>query len=191
MPIMPLALNIALFQLGWFACVLGAAHGYAWLGGITTLVIVTIHLARAPDRVAEAGLIASAGILGAIFESLLMLSGLVHYRAGIIVPGLAPHWMVALWLLFATSCNVSLRWLKNRLWLSATVGAVAGPAAYYAGQRLGAIEFPAPGPALLAIGLGWAVLLPALIALAQRLDGFRPVSARARLGTTHPGVHHG
>ena len=42
-------LNYAGFQLGWFACVGGAARGWAWAGPAAAAVLVGLHLAFAPD----------------------------------------------------------------------------------------------------------------------------------------------
>jgi hypothetical protein len=55
--------------------------------------------------------------------------------------------------------------------VAAALGAVGGPASYWAGARLGAMEFVAPLPATVALVVGWAVLAPALIRIAQRFDG--------------------
>ncbi|MDH4175573.1 MAG: DUF2878 domain-containing protein [Betaproteobacteria bacterium] len=169
---MAFALNIVLFQVGWFACVLGAAHGYAWAGALAALAIVAWHVARASDPRREAALVAFAAALGVVFESLLVQSGWIRFGAGVLVEGAATYWMVALWALFATTLNVSLRALRAHAWLAALLGTVGGPLAYYAGARLGALEFVATGAGLAAIGAGWAVLTPLLLRAALRLDGY-------------------
>ena len=94
------------------------------------------------------------------------------FDSGVLLQGLAPYWMVALWAIFATTLNVSLRWLRGRAVLAAALAAVGGPAAYYAGAQLGALKLVAPGAALAAIGAGWAVIAPALLAAARRVDGY-------------------
>lgn len=169
---MAFALNIVLFQIGWFACVLGAAHGYAWAGALAALAIVAWHVARAGNPRREAALVAFAAALGVVFESLLVQSGWIRFGTGVWVEGAATYWMVALWALFATTLNVSLRALRARAWLAALLGAIGGPLAYYAGARLGALEFVATGAGLAAIGAGWAVLTPLLFRAALRLDGY-------------------
>lgn len=169
---MNLLLNVILFQAGWFACVLGAANGLPWAGALAAVAIVGWHLARARQPRQELALVAAAVVVGAVFETMLVQTGWVRFDAGVLLEGAAPYWMVALWALFATTLNVSLRSLRERLWLAALLGAAGGPAAYYAGSRLGALEFAAVGAALVAIGVGWAVLAPALLAAARRLDGY-------------------
>ena len=58
--------------------------------------------------------------------------------------------------------------------VAALFGAIGGPAAYYAGGKLGAVEFIETCPALVAIAAGWFVLCPLLFAAARRLDGYAP-----------------
>lgn len=82
---------------------------------------------------------------------------------------LSPAWIVALWLAFATTFNVSLRWLQGRHGLSAALGLIGGPLAWFAGSRMGALELSDLKLDLLVIGVGWAVLMPVLLLLARRL----------------------
>jgi hypothetical protein len=79
-----------------------------------------------------------------------------------------------MWMLFATTLNLSLRWLKGRMLLAAVCGAVAGPLAYLGGEALGGVRFTDPTAGLAALAFGWSVLLPLLMTAAERLDGFAP-----------------
>ena len=94
---MTLVFNVALFQIGWFACVLGAAHGLPWLGALVALAIIGWHLARARRPRQELALVATAALLGAVFETLLVQTGWVRFETGTLVDGTAPYWMVTLW----------------------------------------------------------------------------------------------
>jgi len=47
---MRLALNVLLFQAGWFACVLGAAQGLPWIGLLAAVAIVAGTSPRRPAR---------------------------------------------------------------------------------------------------------------------------------------------
>lgn len=169
---MNIAVNLLLYQLGWFACVLGAASGRPWVGALAATGIVTWHLVRARHPARELGLVATAIAIGAVFETLLLQTGWVRFETGVLLAGLAPYWMVALWAIFATTLNVSLRALRTHLWLAAILGAVGAPAAYYAGSRLGAMDFVATGLGLATVGIGWAILAPALFRVARSLDGY-------------------
>jgi hypothetical protein len=165
-----LALNIALFQAAWFACVLGAARGWPWAGPIAATAAVGWQAASAARPAAELGLVAAAVIAGALFDSALAALGWIVYAPAAAAPFVAPWWILAMWAAFATTLNVSLDWLKPRLRLAAALGAVAGPCAYWAGARLGAIELREPLGAMTLLGAGWAVTLPALLVLARRLE---------------------
>lgn len=168
---MYLFLNVAAFQVGWFACVLGAANGAPLLGPLVVAAIVALHLKKATRPVREATLIVSAGLLGASWDSALVSAGWLAYPSGMLTAGLAPYWIVAMWMLFATTLNVSMRWLRSRIPCAALLGGIAGPLAFYGGARLGGVSFLDLRAGLLALGIGWAVMMPLLILLSTRLDG--------------------
>ena len=75
-------------------------------------------------------------------------------------------------MLFATTLNVSMRWLRGRDMLAAFFGLIGGPLTYLAGQKLGGIVLVDQFAALLALGIGWAVMMPILLRLSEVLDGF-------------------
>ena len=172
-------INALLFQAGWLCCVLAGANHLPWLGTFTALLIVTWHLGNAIDARRELLLILIAGTIGAIWDSLLVYAGWFMYPSGTLLAGTAPHWIVAMWLLFATTLNVSLRWLKQRMLLSAVLGAVAGPAAYYAGYKLGGVLITDLAIAMGSLALGWALFMPLLMSLSNRLDGIKPAPLQA------------
>lgn len=164
---MPILVNFVAFQFGWFACVLGAAHGLPWIGTGVALVIVAWHLTRAAQPGAELVLVLIAAGIGAVWDSALSALGWIRYPNGVLIEGAAPHWIVAMWMLFATTLNVSLAWLRRNLPLAAVFGALGGPLAYLGGAKLGALTFAAQDAALVALALGWAVLTPLLLRLAR------------------------
>ncbi|HKK05076.1 MAG TPA: DUF2878 domain-containing protein [Gammaproteobacteria bacterium] len=171
-------INFALFQLGWFGCVLTGAAGEPWIGALLAVAIVAWHLRWAPRPALELKLIGVAVGIGALWDTLLVYQGWLAYPSGMLLPFTAPYWIVIMWALFATTLNVSLRWLKGRALYATVFGAIGGPLAYFAGQRLGAVEFLDPRAALLALLIGWAVFTPLLIAVSQRYDGFTPARSR-------------
>ena len=166
--------NFLLFQLGWFASVLGAANGLPWVGPLTVIVVVAVHLRLAPKPIAETLLLLSCGIIGAVFDSVLVVSGWVSYSSGMFSPVFAPYWIIAMWCLFATTLNVSLRWLRTMPVVAAFLGLVAGPLTYLGGNKLGGIEFLDQATALVALGIGWAIMMPLLLRLSELFDGYEP-----------------
>ena len=165
---MPPLANFLLYQLAWFACVMGAAKGQPMIGVGVAGLFIAWHLTLARSAKSELAMIVLTGLIGGAWETLIVHQDWVRYMGGT-SPNWPPAWIIALWLAFATTFNVSLRWLQNRHGLAALLGLLGGPAAWYAGARLGALELPDPSVALMAIGFGWAVLMPFLLFLAHRL----------------------
>ena len=165
-------LNFIAFQIGWFACVLGGAHGWPWLGVVVTALVIAGHLYRAARPGPELALILTSGLLGLAADSLLTGLGLLRFPSGQVHPLLAPYWMMAMWMLFATTFNVTLRWLQPRWKLAALLGLIAGPLAYAGGAQLGGVTFnEPPWVALLAVAGVWALALPLLLVIASRWTG--------------------
>jgi hypothetical protein len=163
--------NFVLFEAAWFACILGVAHGRPLWGTAAVAAVIAWHLAISARPAIELALVASLCAIGLVAESLVVAQGHVAYPAGQPVAWLAPYWMVALWGEFAIALNVTLRWLKRRPLLAAVLGAVFGPLSFIGGVRLGGARFVDEGPALVTLAVMWAVLMPLVMALSDRLDG--------------------
>jgi Protein of unknown function (DUF2878) len=172
MTVLRIVVNVVAYQCAWFAGVLGAAAQRPWLGVAVAAAAVLWHLHSAVRPQRELRLILIAALCGAAFETLLVASGWVHMSPALLAGSFTPLWMVALWAAFATTLNVSLRALRPRYLLSALLGAVGAPLAYWSGARMGALQWVHELPALVVIALGWALLTPLLMKSAQRFDGF-------------------
>lgn len=164
--------NYVVFQLGWLACVWGASAGYPWLSLVAIVPALAFHFAVAREPVQEMKLLASCLVIGIVFDALLLATQWVSFPNGQWIPGLAPYWMAILWLFFGSTLNLSMDWMKGRPVAAFLLGAIGGPLAYLAGQRLGGIDLVQPTPALIALALGWGLVMILLIDLARRLDGF-------------------
>ncbi len=180
---MRLLANIVIYQVCWLACILGGANDLPLAGVAAVALAVAWHLRLADAPRAEIALLVVAGLAGAVWDSLLVAAGWLVYPSGTLIAGTAPYWIVALWVGFATTFNVSLRYFKPRLALAAMLGAIGGPLAFLAGERLGGVTFTDTTTAMVALALGWATLMPAMMLAARRLNGFRdddmPVAAVA------------
>lgn len=161
-------INFVAFQAGWFSCVLAAAHGLPLAGLLVALCAVLLHLGLAAQPRAELRLVTIAVLIGLAFDSLLASQGWVKYPNGMLVDGMAPYWILAMWAMFATTLNASMGWMRGRPALAAMMGAVFGPLSYQAGGRLGGLSFGDEVAAMLALGIGWAIVMPVLVALAAR-----------------------
>ncbi len=174
--------NFAMFYVGWFVCVLGAAREDAWLGPATVAALLLVHFRLAPDWRREARLVLAIGLLGFALDTLQASAGLYAFTRASVAPWLCPLWMVALWMIFGSTLNASMQWLAGRYGVAAALGAVSGPASYAAGARLGAIELSASTAAsLIGIAMVWALVMPALLALRGALTGI-PAGVPSRPG---------
>lgn len=179
----PLLINILAFQVGWFSCVLGAAHHIPWLGPLVTLPVLAWHLHGATYPSSELMLMLIVAVCGSLFDQTLLSLGLIQFAASDWPSQLLPLWMVSLWLLFATALNISLRWMRGRPLIAALFGLIGGPLAFMSGVRMGAMHMLQPTQMLIALGIGWALFMPALSWLSTRLDGYTHTQA------THKAAH--
>ena len=173
----PIVGNFILFQVGWLVCVLSGAALQPAVGVLIAALIIGFHVWRAEYPRQEMWLIGLAMIIGAAWDSLLVALDWLEYPAGMLLPNMAPYWIVVMWGLFATTLNLSLRWLRKDMRLAAVLGGIAGPLAYLGGAGLGAVEFVDGFNATIALAAGWAVFTPLLLALAKRFDGYPTLAA--------------
>lgn len=160
-------INFIAMQAGWFACVLSAAHGAALLASLFALAVLLLHLWMSVHRREELLLASIALLIGTLWESIATATGFIRYNAGNAV---LPFWIFTMWPMFATTLNVSMRFLHERRLLAAALGAIGAPLSYLAGAGLGALVLPDRTAAVLLHAAGWALLMPLLIALAPRIS---------------------
>ena len=172
-----LAAGFAIFQAAWFACVAGAAEGRIAIGIAAVVAVVILALACSSDRAADLRLVALCLVIGFAWDSALVRLEIVVYASPWPLAGWAPAWIVALWGLFGPALREPLRGLHGRPFLAALIGGPGGAMSYAAAERLGACAFPDPVAAVLVIGIGWAWILPLLLAAARQLR--RAPGARA------------
>lgn len=159
--------NFVLFQLLWFAAVLGAAASLSWPAPLALLALLGWTRLTGGSLRSDLRLVLIGLATGMVFEVLLLGSGLIHYQLQWwqYVP---PVWILCLWAGFAQSFLYSMAWMRQRLWLASVFGGVGSVMSMYAGLQFGAAQ-PLQGnvPLLVAYGLGWSVLVPFLAWLAD------------------------
>jgi len=167
-----LVFNFALFHVGWLACVVGAATDMSLFGSAIAVLLIAVHLFNVANVRAELYLVSAAIIIGFTWETLLLSQQWLTYAGSSLSSSVAPYWLVIMWALFATTINVSMAWMKNRWFLAVVMGAIFGPMAFIAGEKLGAVEFLDNQRALIALSCGWAILMPLILWLAEKINGF-------------------
>ncbi|WP_254276425.1 DUF2878 family protein [Halomonas sp. 3H] len=162
--------NLAAFQAGWFACVLGGSL----IGALAAAAILALHL-RWQARPGEWRWLAGFAGLGLLVDGGLALAGGFDFGDAPLALGVLPLWLWLLWPLFATLLHHSLAWLWQRPWLAVLGGATSGPSSYLAGAHLAGVDL---APWLLPVqSLAWALIC---LVLCRRL-GRLPAAAVGRV----------
>ncbi len=170
-------INFAAFQAGWFACVLGAAHGHAWAGTAAVGAVLALHLWLSGDWQGELVLALLAAAVGLVLETVLVATGAAAYASPAPIASLPPGWIIAMWVLLATALNSSLSWMRGRLLLAAVLGAVAAPLSYSGGAGFGGMVLGQPlWQSLVLIGVLWAVAMPILVWAATLIANRKPTA---------------
>jgi hypothetical protein len=166
------ALNLSLFKIAWLAVVFAAAASLAEVGTAVVALAVIVHLTRAARPTRELALLAVAAVVGGLWETFLLQENILQYP-GFGSAAFAPYWIVAMWILFATTLNLGMRWLRKNYIFASLFGAIGGPLSFTAGEKAGAVAIADGG--LIVIGIGWAILLPLMCFVAARFDGYESV----------------
>jgi hypothetical protein len=156
------AVNLVLFELGWFACVLLDQ----WMVALVSAVLLLVHF-LVVGQPREWLFVFGVAVLGVSADSLLMNAGVLNFpEEGLLVP----VWLCCLWLLFATTLSHGLSWLRNHLGLAAALGAVFGPMSYLLGAQMNSASIGEPIAISLAMmAVFWALLLPLALGLSRNL----------------------
>ncbi|MFK7759020.1 MAG: DUF2878 domain-containing protein [Phycisphaerales bacterium] len=163
-------LNLVVFNIAWFACILGAGSGNPWLGPIAVLISAVVHLYLLSFAARVIALYIAAFIVGFASDWIVMLLGAVGFpeHARLLTP--VPLWMSFMWINFATTLHFSMSWMNGRYLIAALFGLLGGPGAYYTGMKFDAITLgESLFTSLFIIGIQWALAMPLLVWLASFL----------------------
>lgn len=157
-------LNVLGFQAVWLVSVIGAGRGLWWPGLVVAVLFATLTLAFTPERNRDLRTLSIALPLGFLMDSILVQSQSLQFACPYPLPGLAPVWIMALWLGFALTLNHSLRSIYAKALPTFLFGLLGGPIAYgIASMRFEAMSIQ--GGALqcaIWVGLVWGFGLSAI-----------------------------
>ena len=162
--------NVVSANIGWLACVFGAAWGHHWLGWLVVGILFVIHITAIEKRQIRLIFIvaATAIIIGFVTDTALIIIGTVEPNRWLMPAPLMPLWDLVIWANFSLILNMSLRFLQKRPLISAVLGALCAPGTYYAAGRLGALHFSEPVlNNLLWVGVLWFFAMPCLSLMAR------------------------
>ena len=178
---MSVLLNAIAFKVAWLSTIFGGGNELPMLGPLAVMIAVGLHLWFAAEPHRELTLVAITGAIGLAWDSVIVSAGWMSYPSGTFIAGLAPYWILGMWMLFATTLNVTFRWLHSRMLLAAVMGAVFGPLSYMAGSAAGAVQLNNPTAVYITLSVSWALLMPGLLMLARQLDGTQPAIIKSRI----------
>ena len=163
-------INYALYQIGWFACVLGGASHRPWTGLLIAMILVGVHLTMSLERSLEVRLVVLAATVGTVVEMVQIAAGTYRFTSGTLTDALPPPWLLAMWGQFATTFRYSARPVITRPIRAVLLGATGGPLAFLAGERLGAVTLLPPLTyGLLRLSVSWAIALLVFSAVVRRV----------------------
>jgi len=151
--------NAVWFQTTWFCAVLGREDFLP-----LTLALLALHLVLVRGRAAELHLLIIVGGTGMLVDACLSSVGVYVFEGDVLLP----LWLCALWIAFTTTTTRSLSFLGKHPAIAAMAGALFLPLNYWAGERLGAVEFGLPlTTSLLLMSVTWVIMLPVLYRLSR------------------------
>ena len=167
--------NYVLYQVGWLACIFGAAWSYPWMGVAVGSVTLGAHVLFAERRLDEWRLSCIVGLIGVVVESIQIAAGTLRFTQGVTVAWLPPVWLVLLWMQFAGTLRYSLRWVTERTSAAVLFGAIGGPLAYVAVSRLDIVQFHVEmWRSLVLLSILWGLAVPAAARAARTAGGAAP-----------------
>lgn len=161
-------INFITFELCWFGCVLGAAKEFGWLGPLLVAITVPLQVSFLTlNHKQEYIFVLLCGAGGFVLETVMIMGGVYIPVGG---ERISPLWMTALWFNFGPLVSLSLSWFKGKYLLTAILGGLAGPMAYWGGDKLGALTLAGDiSRGYLPLGILWALALPLLVYIHTRL----------------------
>lgn len=152
--------NGVLFQVAWFACVLGGAAGTSLWGALVLTLMLGQSLAGDAWR-RDLRLALGTAVVGFALDTLWIHLGVLDYGSAV-----APVWIVMLWVAVGLSVHRCLSFFKSRPWLGGLFAGLGAPFSFLAGERFGAVVIDEPFE-LAIISLTWLLLFAALFSFAD------------------------
>ena len=166
------AANAALFQAGWWICILGpieAAIGF-------TAVYLFAH-AKWLLRNTVWQHVVRIVVIGCAMDSFIAFTGILNFGEQRQV---IPLWLVCIWVMFAPCFFLSLRFLSKLPLVAAATGAIGGTLAYFGGAAIRAdVQLGEPIlHSVLILAIVWALFVPLVFAYVNR-DGVLAVKGHS------------
>ena len=157
-------LNFIVFQASWFLLIV-FQNQYLYI----VVAFNFIFLVVTRTTINHAFFLLTCAVIGVVIDSALATLGVLIFEP---LPSVLPipAWLCVIWISFASTIRHSMAYLGKSTIVAAVVGAIAGPISYFAGMRLGAVDFGYSTIIVLAIyAVIWALLLPTMFILSDKI----------------------
>jgi Protein of unknown function (DUF2878) len=153
--------NAVLFNISWLAIVYTQSAMWA---PVLAAAHLGIHFSLMGRGFSEARFILGVTLFGVVLDHILFALG-VFTISGVSAP--APLWISCIWPVLATTLMHAFSSLQRRVLLASVLGAAGGAASYIGGTGLTEVQFGSAVWGPVTIAILWAVLFPALLAIAR------------------------
>lgn len=155
--------NQLMFQAAWPACVFGAAHGVMWPALVLVGGMAAVQLQPGRRHAGDLRTVGRFVACGVVLDTVWQQAGILVYASPWPVPGVAPLWILLLWLALGLTVHHSLAIFRRRPALFFVLASVGSPLSYFAASRIGAVEWAAaPWLVVLLVGPVWAFIVALL-----------------------------
>lgn len=158
--------NFVLFYFGWFICI--AWHNLAACIACLAICLANALIMRYKSK--EILIIILIALLGYTNDWIATSLGIFNFSNSQKYYSLQNLWLLSLWLLFITTFNASLNFIKPYKTLTlGLLGCLSGLISYYSGIRFEVFTTDNILFSLIYIGVNWMFLFPLLFRLYHRL----------------------
>lgn len=152
-------LNLSIFYIGWALC----AFYPNFKVGLIVLALALVNILICQYKFKEILIIFCLAFIGLVNDLVAINLGIYKFTDTISTFTLSNLWLYSIWLMFLTTFNTSLSFLKRlNLFTLSLCGAVGGTLSYYIAIRSNVFISSDLKRAILYICLNWAILFPLL-----------------------------
>ena len=161
-----------LYKVAWVCAILGGGvHGYPILSAFPMLVWSVAWIFFQPNRKANTIMAVVAGLCGVVWDSGLVVTGIMEFPAAAQALFPSPPWMVSLWISFGAITHASFYKMYGHYFWAIIIGGIGGPMAYWGGVATDALIISSSKELFLGmIALEWAIAFPFLLWAGQKIQ---------------------
>lgn len=161
-------INITIFYLGWLLC--GFYHNFSI--GIIVLFLALINVVICKYQAKEIFIICILSCLGLMNDALAINFNIFDFADTPLLLNWSNIWLFSLWVLFLTTFNSALRFMKRySLAFLSICGAIGGTISYYSAIRLGVLNTKDLFTTIIYLSINWAILFPLIYRIYFKLLG--------------------